>query len=113
MSNQIVIDGTVFRPVFRTTVNGKDVFRFYLSFYDGKNQNGEACYGSIRVTAWNALATNAHAVIHERNHVIVSGQLRHNTWVKNGVKHFAIEIIADNIGSTINRFSIPEAEIPF
>lgn len=111
MSNHIDLDGTVFRPEFRTTTSGKEVFRFSLSFYDGKDQSGKAVYGSIRVTAWNALAVNANAVIKEKDHVSVSGRLRHNTWEKDGVKHYDLELWADGIGKSISRFG-PSASMP-
>lgn len=121
MSNHIDIDGTVFRPEFHTTTSGKDVLRFSLSFYDGKDPSGKASYGSVRVTAWDALAVNTNAVIKERDHVSVSGRLRHNTWERDGVKHYDLEIRADGIGKTISRFGPangmpaegPQEEIPF
>ena len=73
--NHICIDGTVFQAKASKTKKGEDIFSFTLVYYNGKDKDKQATYGSIRVTAFRGLATNAARQLHERDKVKVVGRL--------------------------------------
>ena len=74
--NHICIDGTVFQPKASKTKKGEDIFFFNLVYCNGKDKDKQATYGSISVTAFRGLATNAARQLHERDKVKVVGRLR-------------------------------------
>ena len=115
--NHICIDGTVFQPKASKTRKGEDIFSFNLGYYNGKDKDKQATYGSIRVTAFRGLAKNAARQLHERDKVKVVGRLRNETWESNGEKHYSTSIIADAIDTRISIFAddstVTDEDIPF
>jgi len=102
--NFVGIDGTMFSPELRYTQSRKPVLTFSLGYRNGKGQDGKSDYGSIRVKAFGALASNAMKKLVERDKIVVCGRLVQEKWEKDGVKYYRDAIIANSIGSSISPF---------
>lgn len=106
MANSLTLDGTAFNVECRYSNSGTCILTFNLSYYDGKDKDGKAKYGSIQVKLFKELAENAGFVIKDRSHVLVTGRLSQDKWDdKEGKKQYRTVLMASDIGESISRFS--------
>lgn len=107
--NSITLDGTAYKPEYRTTRTGKGMITFDLGFYQGKGTDGKSEYGYIRVKAFGDLADNAQT-IKDRDKVVVAGRLAIEKWEKDGQKYSMPCLLASDLGMAINKFSSQSSE---
>ena len=62
------------------------------------NQNGEREADFINVSCWRQQAEFVSRYFHKGSMIIVEGSLRNNDYTdQNGVKHYSMEVLADNV----------------
>ena len=96
MINNVVIMGRLTKePEERTTSTGKKVCSFCVAINDGFDKE-KAHF--LDVIAWNKTAEFVCAHFHKGSMIAVVGRLATRSWEdKNGSKHKAVEIVADNV----------------
>jgi single-strand DNA-binding protein len=55
----------------------------------------DTCF--INAVIWGKRAENCAQQLHKGNPVFITGRLQSRSWEKDNVKHFAVEIVVDNI----------------
>ena len=96
MINNVVIMGRLTKDVEeRTTSTGKKVCSFCVALND--NFDKEKTH-YLDVIAWNKTAEFVCTYFRKGSMIAVQGRLATRTWEdKNGSKHKAVEIVADNV----------------
>lgn len=96
MINNVVIMGRLTKDAEeRTTSTGKKVCSFCVALDDNYDKNKTYF---IDVIAWNKTAEFVCTYFHKGSMIAVQGRLTTRTWEdKNGSKHKAVEIVADNV----------------
>ena len=101
MLNRIIIMGRLVRdPELRTTQSGTPVTSFTLAVdRDFKSrESGEKNTDFIDVVAWRQTAEFVSRFFTKGKPILVSGQLQNSNWTdNNGVKHYSVEIVADEV----------------
>ncbi|GGH39097.1 single-stranded DNA-binding protein [Microbacterium album] len=104
MSDIITITGNIATdPLHQTTNTGVPVTRFRLAssqrrFDRDSGQWVEGATNWYSVSAFRALAENAHASLRKGQRVVVTGRLRLRAWERDGRKGMEAEIDADALG---------------
>ncbi|HCG55346.1 MULTISPECIES: single-stranded DNA-binding protein [Brevibacterium] len=95
-------------PELRFTPNGVAVVNFTVAstprFFDKQTnefKDSETIF--MRVTAWRDLAQNVAESVQRGTRVIVTGNLKPNSWEKDGVKHSTFELAADDVSVSLVR----------
>lgn len=88
--NEVKITGKVYNPKVTTTMTGKNITRFGLSIYCGKDKEGKSKYGFVDCKYFGSLVT-------DENLKDVTGHLTVDSWEKDGKKFSKPEIIVDTI----------------
>ena len=101
MLNRVILMGRLCAdPEFRQTPSGTAVCRIRIAVdrqYANK-QTGEREADFINITCWRQQAEFASRYFHKGSMIIVEGSLRNNNYTdQNGVKHYSMEVQADNI----------------
>lgn len=120
MLNKVIIIGNLTKdPELRYTAQGDPVVNLRLaSNRVWKNKAGEkkedVCF--ITATIWGKRAENCNTYLKKGSPVLVDGRLQSRSWEKDGIKQYAIEILAENIqflDRTKEGTSPEEKEDPF
>ena len=98
--NQVTIGGRLTAdPELKTTPSGISVTTFSVAVnrrFSGKNE-GEPQADFFNVTAWRAQADFVTKFFRKGSSICVCGRLQNRSWKKDGQKHYATEIVADEV----------------
>lgn len=117
MLPMVTIEGTlVAEPDLRFTPSGSAVANFRLAANDrrkndatGEWENSDTLF--ISVTAWRQLGENVAESLDKGDQVVVVGKLKQREWEdKEGQKHTAYEITANNVGASLMFRTIKHGE---
>jgi single-strand DNA-binding protein len=101
MLNKVILMGRLTAdPQMRQTSNGVSMCRFSVAvdrpFTSKETGQREADF--INVVAWRATADFVGRFFSKGSMIIVEGALRNNNYTdQNGVKHYAMDVLADNV----------------
>jgi single-strand DNA-binding protein len=109
MLNKVIIMGRLTAdPELKQTPSGIATCRFSVAVnrnYTSK-ETGERQTDFINVVAWRNTAEFINRYFSKGKMIIVEGSLRNNNYTdKNGVKHYAMDVQADNVGFAIKNSS--------
>ena len=102
MINKVILLGNVGQdPEVRTLETGVKVARLRLAtteriFNRQTNETTEHTEWHT-VTLWRGLAEVADKYVRKGSQIYVEGRLRGREWEKDGVRHFAVDIVADDM----------------
>src|SRR5687768_14541162 len=104
--NSITIVGNVTRdPELRFTPSGQANARLGVAvnrrWQDRGSGEWQEQVSFFDVVCWRELAENVGSSIKKGTRVIVTGRLEQRTWEKDGQKHYAVEIIADEVAPSL------------
>lgn len=92
----ILVGNLVADPELKTTPNGVNVTRFRIAVNRRFAKNGETDFFDI--VAWRNAAEFVCRHFSKGRPILVSGTLQNRNWTgKEGVKHYAVEIVADEV----------------
>ena len=90
MFNKCTFVGNIVRdPETRELDSGSLVSNFTVAV-NNRRKEGETLF--MRCTAWNKLAEIVKKYMHKSSKILVSGELRENSWEKDGEKHSYMEL---------------------
>jgi len=89
MKNYVELSGRVCRPEIRTTTTGKQVIRFGLSVWSGKDKEGKSTYNFVNCKYWGD-------GIKEGADIDLVGKMAFDSWEKDGKKNVRIYILVDS-----------------
>lgn len=102
MINKVILVGNVgMDPEVRSLETGVKVARIRLAtteriFNRQTNENTEHTEWHT-VTLWRGLAEVVDKYVHKGSQIYVEGRLRSREWERDGQKHYATEIVADEL----------------
>jgi single-strand DNA-binding protein len=118
--NKCILIGNVGKDAEVADVNGFKVAKFSLATTEkgyttkeGKKVEDKTEWHNI--VAWRGLAELAEKWIKKGSQLYIEGKISYRSWEKDGVTHYATDIIAENIqllGSKPESGKAPEAEKP-
>jgi single-strand DNA-binding protein len=118
--NKCILIGNVGKDAEVADVNGFKVAKFSLATTEkgyttkeGKKVEDKTEWHNI--VAWRGLAELAEKWIKKGSQLYIEGKISYRSWEKDGVTHYATDIIAENIqllGSKPESGRAPEAEKP-
>ena len=102
MINKVILLGNVGQdPEVRTLETGVKVARLRLATTErifNRQTNETTEYTEWHtITLWRGLAEVADKYIRKGSQIYVEGRIRSREWEKDGAKHYAIEIVADEM----------------
>lgn len=100
MLNKVILHGRLVRdPEMRQTAAGVPVCRFSVAVNRpfANKQTGERETDFIDVTAWRQSAEFVCRYFRKGQYICVDGELRNNDYEKDGVKHYAMIVMANNV----------------
>lgn len=101
MLNKVILMGRLCAdPDFRQTSNGTPVCRLRLAVQRrfANRQTGEQETDFFNVVCWRQSAEFASRYFHKGSMVIVDGSIQNSNYTdQNGVKHYSMEVQADNV----------------
>jgi len=97
--NKVVLIGNLTRdPELTTTGTGISVCKFGLAVNRNfTNAQGERDVDFFTITAWRNLGENCGKFLLKGAKVAVSGRIETRTYEKEGVRHHATDIVADDV----------------
>jgi single-strand DNA-binding protein len=99
--NKVIIGGRITAdPELKNTPSGISVTSFTIAVNRGyKSKNGEETPADfINVTAWRQTAEFITRYFRKASSICVVGTLQNRNWTdNNGVKHYATEVVADEV----------------
>ena len=98
--NRVILVGNlVADPELKTTPNGTSVIRFRIAVNRRFTRAGEQPQTDFfDITAWRQTAEFVARFFSKGRPILVSGQLQNRNWTdNNNVKHYSIEIVADEV----------------
>jgi single-strand DNA-binding protein len=98
--NKVILVGNlVADPELKTTPTGTSVTRFSIAVNRRFTRTGEQPQTDFfNVVAWRQTAEFVSRFFTKGRPILISGQLQNRTWTDaNGTKHYATEIIADEV----------------
>jgi single-strand DNA-binding protein len=96
--NKTIIAGRLTAdPELRTTQNGVSVTSFTVAVNRRMAKDGETQADFFNVTAWRATAEFVTKYFRKGSSICVTGLLQNRSWEKDGQKHYATEIVADEV----------------
>lgn len=94
--NKIILGGRLTEdPELRTTPSGISVTSFTIAVNRRNAKEGEKSADFFTVTAWRNTAEFITKYFRKASSICVVGSIQTRTWEKDGVKHYATEIVAD------------------
>ena len=102
MINKVILVGNVGQdPEVRALENGVKVARVRLAttermFNRQTNESTEHTEWHT-VTLWRGLAEVVDKYVRKGSQIYVEGRLRSRDWEKDGIKHYAVEVVADDM----------------
>lgn len=85
-------------PELRQTPSGVSVVRFTVAVDRGYVKQGEERQTDfINVVAWRGSADFVAKYFHKGSMIAVQGSIQTGSYEKDGVKHYTLEIVADNV----------------
>lgn len=106
-TNIVVVSGNLARdPEMKYTQDGKAILNGSIAVNEGKDK----C-SFFDFTAFEKTAEFVNQYLKKGDAVIINGRLQQQKWEKDGVKHYAVKIIANNIESRKRKDDKPD-EIP-
>ena len=102
MINKVILLGNVGQdPEVRTLETGVKVARLRLATTErifNRQTNETTEYTEWHtITLWRGLAEVADKYVRKGSQIYVEGRIRSREWEKDGAKHYAIEIVADEM----------------
>lgn len=100
MSNLVILKGRLSKDVeLKTTTNGTPVASFSVAVNRRFVKEGEERQADFfNVTAWNKLGEFASKYFSKGQEIYIQGRLENRTWDdENGMKHYATDVIAEQI----------------
>lgn len=102
MINKVILLGNVGQdPEVRTLETGVKVARLRLATTERifNRQTNEATEHTEwhTITLWRGLADVADKYVRKGAQIYVEGRLRSREWEKDGVRHFAVDVVADDM----------------
>jgi single-strand DNA-binding protein len=98
-------------PKVTTTAGGKVVnLSVATNEFTGLKDNRKEITDWHSITAWGHLAESAEKYLKKGSSVHVEGKLRTDTWEKEGIKQYAVRIIAESI-QFLDRLKDEEAAV--
>ena len=115
MINKVILVGNVgMDPEVRSLETGVKVARLRLATTERifNRQTNESTDHTEwhTITLWRGLADVADKYIRKGSQIYVEGRLRSREWEKDGVKHTAVEIVADELKLLGRRTDTPQQE---
>ncbi len=126
--NKVMLIGRLGQdPEFHYTPAGTAVAKFSLATNRRKRQGEEQPPDWHRVTVWSKLAEVCAQYLTKGRQVMIEGRIEYRSYEKDGVKHYATDIIAESMEMLGNRGSgdprepleplrpaeVAETDIPF
>ena len=104
--NAIHVVGNLTRtPELRYTASGQPNLRLGVAvnrrWQDRQSGDWKEETSFFDVVCWRELAENVAESLKQGTRVVVVGRLEQRTWEKDGVKHNAVEIIADEVAPSL------------
>lgn len=92
--NKVIIGGRLTAdPELKTTGSGKAVTTFTVAV--NRRSGNDTSTDFFVVTAWRQTAEFITKYFRKGSSICISGQLQNRSWEKDGQKHYATEIVAD------------------
>lgn len=115
MINKVILVGNVgMDPEVRSLETGVKVARLRLATTERifNRQTNESTDHTEwhTITLWRGLADVADKYIRKGSQIYIEGRLRSREWEKDGVKHTAVEIVADELKLLGRRTDTPQQE---
>lgn len=86
-------------PELKTTQSGVNCCRFCVAVNRPYQKDKEQEADFINVVAWRATAEFVSKYFYKGTPITVLGSMRNNNYTdQNGVKHYSIDVLADNVG---------------
>jgi single-strand DNA-binding protein len=97
--NKVIIMGNVGREPVVRQIGEKTVANFSVATTDRrfKDRDGKPSTEWHNVTAWGKLADIVSQYVTKGMQVYIEGRLQTRSWEKDGQKHYATEVIADQM----------------
>ncbi len=95
----IMVGNLVADPELKTTPSGVSVTRFSIAVNRRAARSGEQAQTDFfNVVAWRQTAEFISRFFTTGKPILICGQLQNNNWTdNNGVKHYSVEILADEV----------------
>lgn len=102
MINKVILLGNVGQdPEVRTLETGVKVARLRMAtterIYSRQTNETTEHTEWHTITLWRGLAEVADKHVRKGSQIYVEGRLRSREWEKDGVKHYAVEVVADDM----------------
>lgn len=99
MLNRVILMGRLCAdPELRQTQSGIANCKFRIAVNRPKKQDGTQEADFISCTAWRSTAEFVCRYFSKGSMIVIEGQLRNNDYTDgNGVKHYSMEVLADNV----------------
>lgn len=99
--NKAMVFGNLTRdPEMRALPSGMQVCTFSIAtnrVYNDRDGNRQEATDFHNITVFGKQGENCSKYLSKGNSAYIEGQLRTNSWEKDGVKHYRTEIIADRV----------------
>lgn len=106
--NKVVIGGRLTAdPELKTTPNGVSVCTFSVAVNRPRAKEGSQSSDFFTVTAWRTTAEFITRYFRKASSICIIGALQNRTWEKDGQKHYATEIMADEVYFVDSRDEMP------
>lgn len=106
--NKVVIGGRLTAdPELKTTPNGVSVCTFSVAVNRPRAKEGTQSSDFFTVTAWRTTAEFITRYFRKASSICIIGALQNRTWEKDGQKHYATEIMADEVYFVDSRDEMP------
>lgn len=94
--NKVIIGGRLTAdPELKTTPTGVSVTTFTIAVNRPRAKEGSQASDFFTVQAWRGTAEFITRYFRKASSICIVGSLQTRTWEKDGVKHYATEIVAD------------------
>lgn len=106
--NKVVIGGRLTAdPELKTTPSGVSVCTFSVAVNRPRAKEGSQSSDFFTVTAWRTTAEFITRYFRKASSICIIGALQNRTWEKDGQKHYATEIMADEVYFVDSRDEMP------
>ena len=115
MLNRVILMGRLTAdPELRQTQSGISYVKFNIAVNRKfKDDNGEHQADFISITAWRKTAEFIADYFSKGQMIVIEGSLRNNNYTDaNGVKHYSMDVLADNVSFAGGRNDNYTANVP-
>jgi single-strand DNA-binding protein len=100
--NKVFLSGNLTKdPEVRYTQSGMAYAKMGIAVsrpFSSKNNDGQPATDFFNLTAWNKTAEFCGRYLNKGSRVLVEGRIQNDNYEdKNGVKHYAVSVMVDNI----------------